>query len=336
MDGIDKPPVARLDTDDLRIAVEASREAILVTSADLDEPGPLIEYANPAFLEMTGYRLEEVLGSSPRMFQGPSTNRSALDEVRTRLGAGEPFTGEAINYRKDGTTYTVEWLITPVKSGDGRITRWISAQRDVTERRVADDRQELLVRELHHRVKNTLATVQAVMNATLRSSQGLDAFRDAFTNRIASLAKTHSLITDDRAQAVPFGGLLWAELQAYDEPGRDRILLDGPEVLLPSETAVPVGMALHELATNAVKHGALNDPHGRVAVTWTVEGGSLAVTWNEHDGPPVPLPTSEGFGSRLLKRILTAQIGADVDIDFDPDGLRVSLNIPLRRTDPDP
>jgi two-component sensor histidine kinase len=130
---------------------------------------------------------------------------------------------------------------------------------------------------------------------------------------------------------VPFDSLLRTELQAYDEPERTRVALDGPAISLPSEMAVPIGMALHELATNAVKHGALRDPDGRIEVTWTIEDGkALAVTWNEHDGGPVALPTREGFGSQLLKRILTAQIGADVEIAFDPDGLRVNLSIPLR------
>jgi two-component sensor histidine kinase len=98
----------------------------------------------------------------------------------------------------------VEWLITPVRDADRRITRWVSAQRDVTERHAGEDRQSLLVRELHHRVKNTLATVQAVLNASLRSSLGLSESRQAFTGRIASLAKTHALTTEDHTQVVPF------------------------------------------------------------------------------------------------------------------------------------
>lgn len=104
MDGIDVKPIGLLDPNDLRIAVEATGEAILITSADLDEPGPVIEYANPAFETMTGYRLDEVLGRSPRMLQGPGTDGAALAAMRTQLVAGKSFQGEAINYRKDGTT----------------------------------------------------------------------------------------------------------------------------------------------------------------------------------------------------------------------------------------
>ncbi len=318
----------------LRAAVEASSEAILITSADLDEPGPRIEYANPAFTRMTGYAAQEVIGRSPRFLQGPDTDRSVLDHLRARLEAGDPAQGEALNYRKDGSTYVVEWLITPVRESDGRITHWVSAQRDVTERRASEDRQALLVRELHHRVKNTLATVQAVLNATMRSPLSMAEFTRAFSGRVASLARTHALITEDLGQTASFEGLLRAELGAYDERG--RLALEGPAVVLPSDLAVPVGMALHELTINALRHGALADPKGRLQVTWWLEKGtagrSLRWDWSEHDGPPAPLPTREGFGSRLLNKVLATQTGAEVDVAFAADGLRVSVRLPL----PDP
>jgi PAS domain S-box-containing protein len=283
---------------------------------------------------MTGYDVREVIGRSPRLLQGPKTEAEVLDRMRTALAAGEPFQGEAVNYRKDGSTYVVEWLITPMRDPDGRITRWISAQRDVTERHAAEERQTLLVRELHHRVRNTLATVQAVLSASARSSGDLDEFQRTFTARIASLAKTHTLLTEDHAQVVPFEGLLRAELQTHDDPRPSRVVLTGPEVLLPSELAVPIGMAAHELTANALGHGALKDPAGRLEVTWSLDEGPsgpvLHWTWNEHDGPPVALPTREGFGQQLLNGVLAYRIGAKVDLAFDPDGLRVSIAIPLR------
>ncbi|MFY9293423.1 MAG: HWE histidine kinase domain-containing protein [Methylorubrum rhodinum] len=315
----------------LRAAVEASGEAIVITSAELEEPGPRIEYVNPAFTLMTGYDAHEIVGRTPRLLQGPGTERGVLERMRAALLAGEPFQGEAVNYRKDGSTYTVEWLITPVREDDGRITHWVSAQRDITERRGGEDRQALMVRELHHRVKNTLATVQAVVNATARSSLTVAEFTRAFSGRIGSLARTHALITEDLAQAASFEVLLRAELDPYDERG--RIALDGPRVVLPSELAVPVGMALHELTTNALRHGSLADPNGRLQVAWRVEDGpdgpALRWTWSEHDGPPSAHPTREGFGHRLLNKVLATQTGAEVDVDFAPDGLRVLIRMPL-------
>ncbi|GJE72101.1 HWE histidine kinase domain-containing protein [Methylorubrum podarium] len=315
----------------LRAAVEATGEAILITSPDLSGSGPRIEYANPAFTRMTGYEAHEVVGRTPRLLQGPRTDRAVLDRMRAALEAGERFQGEALNYRKDGSAYVVEWLITPVREEDGRISHWVSAQRDVTERRAYEDRQVMMVRELHHRVKNTLATVQAVFNATARSGLSLTEFTRAFSGRIASLARTHALITEDLAQAASFDGLLRAELDPYDTRG--RLVFEGPRVVLPSELAVPVGMALHELTTNALRHGALADPDGRLHVTWRLEGGpakpGLRWDWHEHDGPPVGHPTREGFGHRLLNKVLAAQTGAEVEVDFASDGLRVSVRMPL-------
>ncbi|WP_407520251.1 HWE histidine kinase domain-containing protein [Methylobacterium oryzisoli] len=334
----DEAEWGRPDLEVLLAAVEASGEAIIITSADIDEPGPHIEYANAAFAAMTGYSVQEVLGRSPRLLQGPRTERAVLDRMRAALEAGEVFQGEAINYRRDGSTYVVEWLITPVRNAEGRIVHWVSAQRDVTERRAFEERQALLVRELHHRVKNTLATVQAVLNATLRSATGLSAFRQAFTARITSLARTHALITEHHAQAADFRDLLRAELMPYDEPGRPRVVLQGPCIRLSSDLAVPIGMALHELTTNALRHGALGDPDGRLEVTWSVEDGptrrALHWTWSEHDGPPVALPTRDGFGTQLLNRVLTLQIDATVDVAFEADGLRVKVTVPLPPTAP--
>jgi PAS domain S-box-containing protein len=327
----DETDTGSVDLRLLRAAVEATGEAILITSAELDEPGPRIEYANPAFTRMTGYEAHEVVGRSPRLLQGPLTDRTVLDGLRAALEAGEAAQGEAVNYRKDGSAYMVEWLVTPVREADGRITHWVATQRDVTERRAYEDRQAMMVRELHHRVKNTLATVQAVLNATVRSSLSISEFTRALTGRIASLARTHALITEDLAQAASFEGLLRAELGPYDERG--RLILEGPAVVLPSETAVPVGMALHELTTNALHHGSLADPEGRLEVRWSVEDGpngkALRWAWSEHDGPPVGHPTREGFGHRLLNKVLATQTGAEVTVDFASDGLRVSVRMPL-------
>ena len=134
MDGQGDADPIRPDLNVLLAAVEASGEAVLITSADPTEPGPRIEYVNPAFAKMTGYSVREAVGQTPRILQGPKTDPAVLDRMRAALAAGEPFHGQTVNYRKDGSTYVVEWLITPIRDPDGRITRWISAQRDVTER----------------------------------------------------------------------------------------------------------------------------------------------------------------------------------------------------------
>jgi PAS domain S-box-containing protein len=218
---------------------------------------------------------------------------------------------------------------------DGTPLRMVGVNLDVTERIVAENRQNLLIRELHHRVKNTLATVQAIVGSTARTASSIDEFYQGFVGRIVSLAHTHNLLTEDYWQKASLRELLRNELGPYEDRSGARVSLDGPAIELPSEAAVPVGMAIHELTTNAAKHGALSVPGGQVAVGWDVrqEGARrmLHFTWVERGGPPVHQPTRQGFGSRLLQRVLTSQLQAEVRIAFPDSGLRFTMVMPLPR-----
>ncbi len=214
--------------------------------------------------------------------------------------------------------------------------RLIGVVADVTERRMAEERQTLLIRELHHRVKNTLATVQAIVGSTARTASSIESFYEAFVGRIMSLAHTHSVLTEDTWQTASLRTLLANELRPYadgslGEGAADaRIRLDGPAVDLTSDVAVPIGMAIHELTTNAAKYGALSTSEGRVAITWSLESdGTLDFEWRESGGPPVPPPTRQGFGSRLLQRVLTAQVRAEVTMAYPVDGFRLRMLAPL-------
>ncbi|KMO44112.1 histidine kinase [Methylobacterium tarhaniae] len=216
--------------------------------------------------------------------------------------------------------------------------RLIGVVADITDRRLAEERQSLLIRELHHRVKNTLATVQAIVGSTARTASSIDSFYEAFVGRIMSLAHTHSVLTEDVWQTASLRGLLENELRPYADgemrPGTGgRIELDGPAVDLPSEIAVPIGMAIHELTTNAAKYGALSNRAGRVQIRWRLEPGPgrprLRFHWRESGGPAVAPPTRQGFGSRLLQRVLTAQVQAEVATDYAPGGLTLTMLAPL-------
>lgn len=210
------------------------------------------------------------------------------------------------------------------------------AQHEIEERKQAQNQQSFLIRELHHRVKNTLATVQAVVGATARATSNIDDFYKAFVGRIISLANTHSLLTEAVWQTASLREILEKELRPYNDEKGERIVLDGPSVELPSDIAVPVGMAVHELTTNAAKYGALSQSTGRVAVSWDVKGrgddARLVLSWEEQGGPEVFQPDRQGFGSRLLHRVLTTQLNARVGVDYDPAGLRVAIDAPLKST----
>ena len=196
-----------------------------------------------------------------------------------------------------------------------------------------EQRQSLLVRELHHRVKNTLATVQALVGATGRSSGSFDEFYHSFSKRIISLAKTHNLLTEDYWQTALLREIALNELKPFAESRQPRFMLLGPAVELSADLAVPVGMALHELTTNAVQYGALSVPTGYVRVQWSVgetEGvRKLHLEWREFGGPAVSEPQHQGFGSTLLQRVLPMQCHAEVEVRYDRTGLRFQMSAPL-------
>jgi two-component sensor histidine kinase len=196
-----------------------------------------------------------------------------------------------------------------------------------------EQRQTLLVRELHHRVKNTLATVQALVGATGRSSGSFKEFYHSFSNRIVSLAKTHNLLTEDYWQTASLREIALTELKPFAESRQPRFMLIGPSVELSADLAVPVGMALHELTANAVRYGALSVPAGYVQIRWSVgerEGARrLHLEWREFGGPPVNTPRHRGFGSTLLQRVLPMQCHAEVEVQYDREGLQFQMNAPL-------
>jgi PAS domain S-box-containing protein len=320
----------------LRAAVEAVGEAILITGPVLDPPGPRIEYVNAGFTRMTGYAADEAVGRTPRMLQGPGTDRAVLARMRAALEAGRPFRGQAVNYRKDGAEYVVEWLITPVLDGEGRVAHWVSAQRDVTERKRAEARQRRLVAELNHRVKNTLAAVLSVAAQTARQTRGPDDFREAFQSRLMALARSHDMLTEGGWEGAALREVAQRTLAAYGGAPA-RFALSGPPVRLAPAAVVTLNLALHELATNAVKHGALSAPGGRVEVGWALEAGEggggpiLAISWEERGGPPVRPPEGRGFGSRLIERGLPQEFGAGVSLRFAPAGVECRIRLPAAK-----
>jgi PAS domain S-box-containing protein len=317
------PSLSRLPGFHARL-LDAVQEAVIAT--DLD--GRVV-YWNRFAEGLYGWTAEEALGRTVLELKSAPGAEVDAREVMALLQAGQTWAGEIVLRRKDGSTFPAHVSDGPIHDEDGALVGVIGISYDITERKQAEAQQSLLIRELHHRVKNTLTTVQAIMSTTARGASSLPEFEAAFLGRIGALANTHLLLTEDTAQAASFRELLMNELRPFDDESGKRIVLEGPKVLLPSEIAVPLGMAIHELATNASKHGALADPKGRVVVRWRSEPHALVWDWNEHDGPPTELPTKDGFGMKLLHRLLTQQAGAEVRLDFERDGLHVFVSVPL-------
>lgn len=224
-------------------------------------------------------------------------------------------------------------LVNGVRSALRARLRQREVEAHLQERQRTHERQALLIRELHHRVKNTLATVQGLLGATARSTHSVDEFYHSFADRIVSLANTHNLLTEDYWQTAPLIEMFKNELAHYDDGEQRRITFIGPPVELSADLAVPIGMAVHELTTNAAKYGALSAPDGQISVVWKVQdleaGRRLAIDWIERGGPPVEQPSRKGFGSTLLHRVLTHQCRATISIAYDPEGLSCYMDIPL-------
>ncbi len=206
-------------------------------------------------------------------------------------------------------------------------------RRQEEERRAADARQDLLIHELNHRVKNTLATVQSMARQTARSAATLDDFTGSFEARLLAMSQTHNVLTANHWEGAGLRGILSAELEPYAGGRPDRIRLDGPPVSLTPAVALPLGMAIHELATNAAKYGALSVETGQVAVEWGVEwqagAGTLSVRWRESGGPAVSPPARTGFGTRLIRASLERELAGEVRLDYAASGLACRIAVPL-------
>jgi PAS domain S-box-containing protein len=296
-----------------------------------------ITYYNEAAAELWGHRptlgTSEWCGSWKLYWQDGTPLAHADCPMAIALKEDRCVRGmEAAAERPDGTRVPFIPYPTPIHDESGKLIGAVNMLVDITERKRAEEQQSLLVRELHHRVKNTLATVQAIMGSTARTATSIEQFKDAMIGRIGSLAKTHLLLGEEGA-IITFEDILHSELDPFDDGSKGRIHVEGPRVEATSRLAVSLGMAIHELTTNAAKYGALSAYGGKVDVRWTViieaTRRILQFEWVESGGPPVEPPARQGFGTRLLDFVLPGQIQAKSRVDYRPEGVRVHCSLPL-------
>jgi two-component sensor histidine kinase len=256
-----------------------------------------------------------------RDFVARAVERSVRDDA--------PYELEMRTLKPNGE---VTWLYATaiVSRQDGRAVRMAGAVVDITERKLAENQRDLMVAELSHRVKNTLATVVSIARQSLSRSSSLAEANRSLEGRIQALAQTHSRLAEANWAGVPLETMLRDELAPYigDE---GNVRLSGPHVTFRPKVAVVLGMAFHELATNAAKYGALSVKGGVVSVAWQIEphSGQLTVTWKESGGPPVEAPGSGGFGRLLLERALASDLGGKVELNFARDGLECVISLAL-------
>lgn len=233
----------------------------------------------------------------------------------------------------DGSIRHIAGVTDGVIKADGKTHRTIGVFDDVTERRRAEQRQQLLINELNHRVKNTLATVQSIASQTLRAAGDLANARASFEARLAALSAAHDLLTAQSWHGARLGDVAVSALAPFESVQRPQISRSGPSVWLAAPRALALSLALHELATNAAKYGALSVPDGEVSVQWGVCEDELVLTWSEHGGPPVAAPQRSGFGTRLLQRGLAKELHGQVALDFAPEGVRCEIRFRIEDLD---
>ncbi len=279
---------------------------------------------------MFGWRAGEVVGLQAAEL--PWTGRDAGSALPVftaeMIAAGEVRTVHAGHaYRKDGTVVTCEWYSSALLDGAGRLVSISSQILDVTERKRAEETQQLLIGELNHRVKNMLATVQAIANQTLRYAPDPATFAADFSGRLQALARVHSLLSEGTWKGARLAGLISDQLSLGTIDGH-RLTASGPELWLAPQQALHLALILHELSTNANKYGALSVPHGQVSLDWTIEDSRLRLRWTEHGGPAVSAPSRRGFGTALIEQSARAESGA-AHVSYRSEGIAWEIELAL-------
>jgi len=300
--------------------VESSDDAII--SKDLNG---VIKSWNSGAERLFGYTAEEAIGK-PVTILIPEDRIDEEPEIIERIRCGERVDHyETVRMRKDGGLIDISLTVSPVRSSDGRIVGASKIARDIGERRRAQQQQNLLLNEMKHRIKNTLAMVQALSMQTLRGASAAEL--SAFNARLSALGSAHDLLTLESWNRLSLGDVVAAALKPFEEQKQERVVASGfGDAWLDSTKSLLLAMVLHELATNAVKYGALSNEGGRVQLDWELDDGSgcVRLCWRESGGPPVTPPERKGFGSQLIEKSL---IGAK--IEYLPEGLICSWDIAL-------
>ena len=301
--------------------------------AVLAGPDHVFEMTNAAYLDLVG--MEDILGQTVEQAL-PEVARQGFTEVLDRVyRTGEPYFGRrepvVLEARERGKAERVlNFIFQPIFEAGGAVSGIIVQGYDVTEEVEYEQRQALLINELNHRVKNTLAVVQGLAQQTFRNVEGADAAIATYKARLQALAAAHGLLTESSWSPARVRDVLTLTIDAAFGSFEDRVLLEGPDFLLSPEVALALTMIVHELTTNAVKYGALSNETGTVSVSWTVEpgdcesgegGDAFTLTWQERGGPPVEQPSRQGFGTKLINSGISSRRGTMVDIRYEPEGL---------------
>lgn len=310
----------------LNAILSNTREAVFLT-----DENQICVYANAAAEQLTGYSFEDMQGRPLHdvvHHKKPDGSHYPIEECPIDRAFPEraQTSGEELFVAPDGSFYPVGFTASPVLDDEGKPIGTVIEARNIAEEKRFQEHQVLLIDELNHRAKNLLAIVQGLVAQTMTSSD--PEIRKALEGRLMALAAAHSLLTKKNWEPAPLRQLVQDAIGPH--VAGHAVSMEGPELMLPSKTAISMVLAVHELATNAVKYGSLSVPGGGVDVRWKVEGDELEFHWQEFGGPPVVAPAKRGFGSKMLERGLAAELDGSVKIEFLTEGVicKVRASIP--------
>jgi PAS domain S-box-containing protein len=306
--------------------LDSVQEAVVAT----DLQGHIV-FWNRFAEHLFGWTADEALGRHVLDLTSAS-DRSKAEATMALLARGGSWSGEFIGRRRGGATFPGHVTNAPVHDETGAFIGIVGVSYDMTPRKDWEERQKLLINELNHRVKNTLATVQSIVSQTLRNAQSFDRAREDLEVRLLALSRTHDVLTRESWERADLRDIVDVATEPYRSRGEHRFRVEGSPVTLPPALALTIAMALQELATNAVKYGALSNEAGTIDLTWRVSRATppvLDLEWRETGGPPVAAPTRKGFGTRLIERSLAAETGGEASLAYDPAGLVCRIRAPL-------
>jgi len=318
---------------------EAERNAqlatIVSTSPDaiisLSENGTVLSW-NPGAEKIFGYSADEIIGKSERILFADDADQE-FEEKYQHLRRGEQVMRDAVRRRKDGMLIDVAINAGPMRHPDGRVIGFSAVHRDIGQRKRVEKHLRVAMRELSHRTKNLLAVIMAMVRQTARASTDVSVLQSELIQRLQSLSASHDLLVAEDWAGASLEGLVRAVLQPFVGKSSDALACEGPSVFVNATAAQNLGLALHELATNAAKYGALSTPAGRVQVRWSFEtvgegGPRLLIAWVESAGPAVEPPKVKGFGHVVIERVAAQALNAAVTYEFPRDGVRWTIAVP--------
>jgi PAS domain S-box-containing protein len=302
---------------------------------DATAPDNPIIFANDSFLSLTGYDREEVLGKSLTLLMANGSDAEALKRIKAEFEGSSSSGAEVLYRRKDGSEFWAALFVSPVRDAGGDVVQYFASLIDLSKHKEDEVRSRMLIDELNHRVKNTLSTVQSIVWQTLRTTTDPKAIRQSIESRLFALSRSHDLLTREKWESAGLLDIAHDAMEPFGSSGgrADRIVITGENIRFPPRAALALSIAFNELATNAVKYGALSNAVGSILLGWTMEtaadGKRLLLNWTEKGGPQVTPPAHNGFGSRVLERGLTHELEGTVHLDYRPDGLVCTMDIPL-------